>query len=351
MQFLLPPWDRNRIRIQIPQADSLVALGGKTFALRAQNGLLFFRDITDPAKTWAISTSLTPELEADSEAREQFFVRESGKGNVARYVVYLDSYLERTVPLFFHGDGTGWCRESWNRDDIPFTHAVSMHVLMEGADATITENLRDVQSQLEQRLSSLDWPEDVNWYDDESKIEWMCGSREGLQQVLGWICAMESSFWNARGTQSVGLQVASETPFSRAHICEIAVGPDNNRDELSLEADSQSDEISIDYGFSAQPGFDTHPLPSRRFWTLCDLALDENTPLGTYWEYRDYGMGRSADAPNPMWFSFKFEVPSAHEVEAAMTHLKAWLRGKVPISEIETLLHDETPCEFPKKEW
>ncbi len=345
MEFLLAPWDRNRPRVHPPLADSVVAIKGKNYGLRAQNGILFFRDAANREKTWAIAAPLTAELEGDVAGREAFFRREFERGNVARYLVHLDSYLERTVPLFFRGDGTGWCREAWNRDDIPFSHSVSMHVLMEGSDKAITDDMGDVQSQLEGQLANMDWPADVKWSDGEEGVEWLCGSREGLEEVLGWVCDVEGSFWEGRNIEDVQLTVASETPFSRAYISQVEVGRAAKRDELSLEADMQSDEVSVSYGFEA------HPMPSRRFWTLCDLALDENTPIGTYWEYHDYGMGRCADGPNPIWIYLTLGAPTEEQIEVARAQLRAWLQSKVPGSEIEAILGDETRSEFPKTEW
>ncbi|BCM90546.1 hypothetical protein IAD21_02400 [Abditibacteriota bacterium] len=337
MQFLLPPWDRNRPRLHPPQVESVMEVNGKSFGLRAQNGILFFREALNPSKTWAIGTPLTPELEGDKVGREAFFRREFERGNVARYVVHLDSYVERTLPLFLRGDGTGWCREAWNRDDLTFSHSVSMHVWLEGDDKTVIEDMRDVERQLDQQLEQLPYPDDLK----NPEVEWLCGSQEGLYQLAHSICALENAFWKAN-TSDVTLNISAENSFARAYIREVELhGATENFNASHMWMDVDENDQSRLWSGESMP-------LSRRFWSLFDIALDQNTPIGLHWEYRDYGQYRTADEPYAPSVELRMPRPTSIEQLEALGKLRQWLAPILPEAEVERLLNDDAIVLLPK---
>jgi hypothetical protein len=342
MRFDLKPWDRTRPRLRPPLADCVVEHGGKTFGLRAQNGLLFFRDQSDQRATWAIASPLPNEIEHDPTHFEAFWRREFERGQVARYLVHFHSYLERAVPLFLLGDGTGWCREGWNRDDIAFSHATSMHDFLEGSDEVLKGNLFDVEAQLEEKLAQMPFPDGTPMGDD-GRVEWLCGSLEELERVAGWICTLETALWKP-GAASVELDIATENQFARAHVDGVSLHTPTEHLWLSFYCDELTDALSL--------SGDGEKLPlSRRFWTLFDLALDLNTPSGIHWEYHDYGQNRTADEPHAHLISLEFARPAIEERAQARVQLRRWLAPLVPASELEALLEDDAPLPLPEHKW
>lgn len=365
MRFDLKPWDRNRPRRNPPLAHCVVAHGGKTFGLRACNGILFFRDQNDAAKTWAIASPLPPEIESDPAHFEAFWRREFERGHVARYLaplVLLHIFNKRQIPLFLRSDGTGWARESWNRDDVEFRHRVSLHEWLEGADDTLLGELGEVEDQLEEQLSGLDRPrEETN--EDPEQIEWACGSQNELEQVMGWACALETKLWERAAILRVQVEFAAENSFARAHLSRLRFLDGRNRveDSSGYETASATDALTFvpehvyedsSEGWQTMTGQTKTPfLPSGRFFRLLDLSLDQNTPLGLGWQYTDQGAGRCADAPHAPTFYFDIKRPPGDGASRAAQALRGWLDGAVPASEIEPILSDEAPRDLPAHEW
>ena len=359
MQFSLFPWDRNRPRRHLPLADCVVSLNHKTFGLRAQNGMLFFRDQNDPAKTWAIATPLPVEIE-DQTQFEAHFQEHYERGNVARFVaatVMLHIFNERTIPLFLRGDGTGFARESWNRDDIEFSHRVSMHDFLEANDELLLASVAEVGRFLENELSQMPFPPD-----SDAECEWACGSLEELRPAIEWACALEPCLWRIDKVSGVSVDIAAENAFSRAHVRYIALVPDmSGNGDLGITVAPDTDRLEWIGGFiysSLEDGSQlarekTTPsfVPSNRFFRVLDIALDQNTPMGLFWQYTDQGAGRCADAPHPPTISLKFARPSNAQTEAARDKLRSWLQNAVPRAEVEEILADDAPRELPKHEW
>lgn len=366
MQFPLSPWDRNRPHQNPPLADCVVSHGGKTFGLRAQNGILFFREQSDPAKTWAIASPLPPEIESDKTKFESFWRREFERGNVARYVVplvMLHVFNKRQIPLFLRGDGTGWARESWNRDDVEFKDCVSLHAWLEGADETLLEELIDVENQLEDEFSALSRPCEERNEDEEERLEWACGSQDELEQVVGWACALETRLWERDQVLRVQVGFAAENAFARAHLSRLRFVNGRNQEESStgFETAGVADEMTFvpehvyeasSEGWQTMTGQTKTPfLPSRRFFRLLDVALDQNTPVGLMWQYTDQGAGRCADAPVAPTFSLDIKRPKSDGPSQAAQALRKWLRGAVPATEVESILSDDAPRDLPAHEW
>ncbi len=331
----------------MPLADCIVSLGGKTFGVRAQNGILFFRDQDEPTKTWAIATPLPSAIENDQPKFEAFFRREFESGNVARYLAHFDSSLGRTLPLFFRANGSGFCRESWNRDDLPFSHSVSMHVWMEGSDALLTRDLNDVEAQLWTQLDS--WSGPLLMDGNADTFEWMCGSQEELWRLGNWICALEPALWKP-ATNAVEISTETENSFSRAHVSGVEApardGILSHGVYLHVDAEPDCDELRS-WGSQYEVAL------TGRFWRLFDLALDQNTPVGLYLEPRDYGNNRSANEPLSPDFNLNYQPPADARLARieARTELRRWLGEMVPASEIEDIMNDDAPRNLPVKEW
>jgi len=364
MRFDLQPWDRNRPRRNPPLADAVVSHGGKTFGLRAQNGILFFRQASDGGKTWAIGSPLPGEIEGNVAAYEAFWAGEYVKGNVARVVVpvvMLHLFNKRQIPLFLKGDGTGFARESWNRDDIPFSHDVSRHSWLEGSDEVLLREVKSVEDFLENELAQLEFPSETAGDDEDEGIEWACGSMDELRRVVGWIGALEPVFWEG-DARAVKIDILAENAFARAYVWRIDFVPDRDiAGELRLEVAPNSDQlewvaqhiyIPQDDGSSlVEPQTEPPFLPSGRFFRLLDVAIDANTPLGLFWAYTDQGAGRCADAPHAPCISFEIARPDAEGIERAREALRRWLQSAVPRAEVEEILGDDAPRELPKHDW
>lgn len=366
MRFDLKPWDRNRPRVHPPLAERVIEHGGKTFGLRACNGILFFRDQSEPDKTWAIASPLAPEIEGDKPQFEAFWRREYERGQIARVVVplvKLHIFNARQIPLFLRGDGTGWARESWNRDDIAFSHRLSLHEWLEASDEVLLSQLREVENSLEEKLSQMSFPPETQDEDAGDQIEWACGSHDELEQVIEWACALESRLWEREEVLRVQVEIAAENAFARAHLSCIRFlnGRNKEEDSTDFETASATDELTFveQHVYEESPeGWQTMTnqtkppfLPSRRFFRLLDLALDQNTPLGLMWQYTDQGAGRCADAPRAPTFSF--DIPRLKTKNQAQTGqtVRKWLREVVPASEIEDILSDDAPRELPAHQW
>jgi len=350
MRFDLQPWDRNRPRRNPPVADAVVSRGDKTFGVRAQNGILFFRQAGDDGKTWAIGSPLPPEVEGKVAAYEVFWRENYEGGNVARVVVplvYLQIWNERQIPLFLKADRTGFARESWNRDDIPFSHDVSMHFYLEGSDEVLIGEVGSIHSQLADELEQRDFPPDTP---DSEEVEWACGSEEELQQLVGWICALETALWEDAEVRAVEVVVDTENAFARAHVSRINFFPNEGRGERKacFGVQEQNDQMQVLFDPIEN---DTPFRPSGRFFDLMDLALDANTPIGLFWQYTDQGAGRCADAPYAPSLSFEIVRPSEEQGASANDALRRALGGFVPTDELERILRDDAPRQLPRHEW
>ena len=316
----------------MPQAQNTLDHAGKTYGLRARNGLLFLRAL-GASQTYAVATPLTPSQE-NAVAEFPGLAREAlENGDIARYAVGYDGYLERTLPLFFRADGTGFCREPWNQDDLPFEHDVSMHEWMEGKDELLAARTDAIgRSSLHAQLAALGEHRGRD-------LEWICGSLQELQKVATWICHLEAQVWANARCGELQVEVESENEFGRAGVCTWqAQGADKGGWSLLLNA--ARDEFEV--------WSQGRVLPTQRFMQLFDLAIDENTPTSLDWEYHDYGAGRCANAPQAETVTLHVARPSAPQIAQARRHLQEWLRGKMTAAEIEAVLADDAPADLPK---
>ena len=334
MDFPLFPWDRKRPRQNIPQAQNTLNYGGKIYALRAVNGLLFLREVGQ-AKTLAVATPLTQTQEKDVEAFPAIAKRALQKEDVARYVVGYDEFLSRTLPLFLRADGTGFCREPWNRDDLEFRFEISMHDWMEGGDETLAEQTRKIfYPQLHPQLSAFDDHQ-------ERELEWICGSFAQLEKLATEICRMENQVWNS-GCRVLQVSLQCENEFGRAGVTGWDLSGVKDAG-WSADIDGVTDQLAL-WSAGKCP-------PTRRFMALFDLVVDENTPTSLGWEYHDQGIGRCSNAPQNETISVEVTPPTAKQIEEARRNLRFWLEGKMAASEVERVLADDAPADLPKHQW
>ena len=306
-EFTLRPFDAPRPRLQTPRADFVVENGAKTYAARAANGLLFLRDSNRDNADFTLTIGAPiPDDEADIQAwaREQL-----GRGCIARYVLlpFRGEHLFREFPLFFRPDGTGFCRESWNRDDFSFEHDLSLHDWLEARAPSLYGSAAEIfRREVAPQLSNARLPADRN-----GALTFGDGTRADLRAVLRHAFALEK-------IDNIGLIRAtgqSETPFNRAGFW-AARGEGG---EVEVWFDRQTGQR-----FREPWKPDTLRL-SRRFWMLGDLAIDVTTPSGIYWDYHDEGRGRLSETPHARDFSLQFIADKLPSRDEARSWLATWL--------------------------
>lgn len=144
---------------------------------------------------------------------------------------------------------------------------------------------------------------------EPQKLEWICGSRDRLEQLVRWIAHSEAELWN--GDSPVAFIFTCENQYVRAAL-----------------------------GHCIRDGRGWETLP--RLHKLCEIALDYNTPVGIGWEFCDGSSGkppirRSWDPCAPR-VSIEVAPPTAHEQLEARLELRDWLEGKAPAQPIEAWL-------------
>ncbi len=336
-EFTLRPFDAPRPRLQTPRADFVIENGAKTYLARAANGLLFLRDLErDNADfTLAIGEPIpdfdgagrTPSSNLDvktgSRLEEgvspapsiedlQAWARERlNSSHVARFVLlpFRGEHLFREFPLFFRPDGTGFCRESWNRDDFAFAHDLSLHDWLEAPAPALYASASEIfRREVAPQLSNARLPADRN-----HALTFGQGARADLRAVLRAAFALENLDQNGiiRATGQ------SETTFDRAGF---------------WAARGEGGEVEVWFDPTTGQRFrlpwkaDSLRL-TRRFWMLCDLAIDVTTPSGIYWDYHDEGRGRLSETPHARDFSLQFIADKLPPRAEARSWLATWLHG------------------------
>lgn len=305
-EFILRPFDAPRPRLQTPRADFVVESGAKTYLARAANGLLFLRDSNRNVAdfTLAMGTPIPDDEEIQIWATEQL-----KSSHVARTVLlpYQGEHYFREFPLFFRPDGTGFCRESWNRDDFAFEHDLSLHDWLEAPAPSLYASAREIfQREVAPQLSNARLPADRN-----HALQFGSGTRADLRAVLRMAFALEKIDNNGiiRATGQ------SETTFDRAGF---------------WAARGAGGEVEVWFDRETGQRFRLPWKPdslrlSRRFWMLGDLAIDVTTPTGIYWDYHDQGRGRLSETPHARDFSLQFIADKLPPHEEARAGLAAWL--------------------------
>jgi len=328
-EFILRPFDAPRPRLQLPRADFVIESGAKTFLARQANGLLFLRDANrnDADFTLAIGAPIpmagltsssnresvfAPRLEEDASPApdiQQWATEQIQSGNVARYVLlpFAGEHYFREFPLFFRPDGTGFCRESWNTDDFPFEHDLSLHDWLEARAPSLYASAGEIfRREVAPQLSNARLPADRN-----HGLTFGQGTRADLRAVLRAAFALEK-IANAGLIRATG---QSETTFNRAGF---------------WAARGEGGEVEVWFDHTTGQRFRLPWKPdslrlSRRFWMLGDLAIDVTTPTGLYWDYHDRGRGRLSESPHARDFSLQFIADKLPPRAEAREWLAQWL--------------------------
>lgn len=333
--FPLFPFDAPRPRLHPPRADFVVETKSKTYLARAQNGLLFLRDAARPddesadftlavgapvpddeeaglAPTSNRGNTTDTRLEVDvspAPAIQTWAQTQIERGQVARTILlpYQNEHFTREFPLFFRPDGTGFCRESWNQDDFPFEHSLSLHDWLEAPAPRLFGSVTEIfKSEVAPQLENARLPADRN-----HGLSFGNGARADLRGVLRAAFALE----NLGQAGIVRATCQSESPFMRAGF---------------WAARSESGEVETWFDRATGTRFrlpwkDDSLRLSRRFWCLCDLAVDATTPTGLYWDYHDQGRGRLSESPHARDFSLQFIADKLPAPAEARSWLKRWL--------------------------
>ena len=315
--FLLRPFDAPRPRLQTPRADCVIETGAKIYLARAANGLLFLRDVArdDADFTLAVGAPMPADLTAERDgsaanSMADWARGEIERGNVARYVLlpFEGEHFRREFPLFFRPDGSGFCRESWNSDDFPFEHDLSLHDWLEAPAPLLFGSVRGIfASAVAPQLENARLPADRN-----HGLEFGGGARADLRAVLRNAFALE----NIEQSGLIRATCQSESTFARAGFWA-----------------ARGEGGQVETWFDDQTGArfrepwkeDTLHL-TRRFWALCDWAVDATTPTGLYWDYHDRGRGRLSESPHARDFSLQFIPDKLPARDEARSWLENWLR-------------------------
>jgi hypothetical protein len=308
--FLLRPWDAPRPRLNPPRADFPIEHQNQTFHARAQNGLLFFVDAMRGEEWVFVAGSPLPLSFVDER---EWLQEQLEAENIARYVLfpYRGEGFTREFPMFLKPDGSGWCRESWNLDDISFTHELSIHEWLEAPQRALFDAAREAfEREVAPALETMSWPPDRN-----RPLEFVGGTRAELGEIVRCIVALEPSI-QTNAAQIVRVTCGAESPFARAGV-------------YAVRAESGS--IQVAFNERGERLISSWRAPtlqlSQRFWTLCDWAIDCITPRGVYWDYHDRGRGRLSESPVARDFSMQFIAEKLPNVNDARGFLQDWLRN------------------------
>ena len=313
-----------------PRADFIIEVGAKTYLARAANGLLFLRDSKRDNADFTLAVGapipddtaaeLTPSSNLGAKANSQLeegaspaistWAREQiAIGNVARFILlpFAGEYLFREFPLFFRPDGTGFCRESWNRDDFAFEHDLSLHDWLEARAPALYGSASEIfRREVAPQLASARLPADRN-----HALSFGAGARADLRAVLRHAFALE----DIAREGLIRATGQTETTFNRAGF---------------WAARGEGGEVEV--WFDCQTGerlrlpWKTDSLRlSRRFWMLGDLAIDVTPPSGIYWDYHDEGRGRLSETPHARDFSLQFIADKLPPQDEARAWLRHWL--------------------------
>lgn len=314
--FFVSPWDRPRLHLHPPVADFAAQHNDKTYFGREVHGLTFFRE-EEKSNEWLLA--FNPDYEGDFEG-------EMARGRLARYVLlpFQAETWWREFPLFLRPDGTGWLRESWNREDIEFAHNLSVHEWLESPASAIFPFAGELFTrEIAPRLEYLGWPKGR-----DLPLDFRGGTRGQLSEIVRHILAMEP---RVRGeVRIIRATFATESPFFRTGVFAVQA----QQKEVDLWFDEATGERFI------LPWKQDDLRLSKRFWTLCDLAVDQITPLGHYFDFNDKGAGRLSESPHERVFSLQFiadKLPSPDEARAWLTNWLATIGADTGILEADVV--------------
>ncbi len=320
--FLIRPWDRPRPRLHPPLADFSIQHNSKTFFGRHQHGLTFLRE-SGKNDDWLLA--FNPDNSGD-------FADELRRGRIARYVLlpFQAETWRREFPLFLRPDGSGWLRESWNREDVKFQHNLSMHDWLESPASEIFPFASELfKREIAPQLEAMNWPKGRDVAFDSASVE-----RAQLQEIVRHALALEGAVENSGKIVRATFQ--TESPFYRAGCFTVQA----ERGEIETWFDESNGERV------REPWKRPTLRLSNRFWDLCDLAVDVITPLGHYFDYTDKGAGRLSESPIAREFSLQFIAKRLPSQKEARSWLSDWLGS---IGADSAVLDDDSIADFEER--
>lgn len=319
LPFLIRPWDRPRPRLHPPLPNSVHEFGGKTYETRERHGLTFVRE-SGRSDEWLLAFDASYRGDFEGEMR---------RGRMARFVLlpFQAETWRREFPLFFRPDGTGWLRESWNREDIEFEHGLSLHGWLESPASAVFPFAAELfKREIAPKLEELNWPKGR-----DLAIEFAGGTKAQLQTIVGYALALEEAVRGSRKLIRATFQ--TESPFFRAGVFIVKA----ERGEVETWFDERDGErVRLPW---ERPALGL----SNRFWQLCDFAVNQITPLGYYFDFNDKGAGRLSESPQPHQFSLQFIADKLPSSDEARVWLQDWL---LQSGADASLLNDEEIAEF-----
>jgi len=334
--FLIRPWDRPRPRLHPPLPDLVEEWGGKIYELRARHGLTFVRE-RGRGEDWLLAFDAS--YDGDFQAA-------MNRRRVARTVLlpFESETWKREFPLFFRPDGTGWLRESWNREDIEFSHDLSLHEWLEAPAPSIFPFASGLfERELAPKLEALNWPKGR-----DLPLEFAGGTRRELETIVSHALALESAVEDSGKIIRATFQ--AESPFFRAGCFVVQA----QRGEIDLWFDERpasqfplSNDKREEFGARFRLPWKRPTLRlSNRFWTLCDFAVDAITPLGHYFDYNDKGAGRLSESPQRRVFSLQVLADKLPAPDQSRSWLEEWLQR---IGGDIAVLEDDEIADFPAR--
>ncbi len=313
--FLIRPWDRPRPKLHPPLPDSVHEFSGKTYQTRARHGLTFVRE-SGRSDEWLLAFDASYNGDFEDEMK---------RGRMARFVLlpFEAETWRREFPLFFRPDGTGWLRESWNREDIELAHDLSLHEWLESPASSVFPFAAELfKREIAPQLEAMNWPKGR-----DLALEFAGGTKRELEAIVGFALALEDA---VRGSgKLIRATFQAESPFFRAGVFAVQA----ERGEVDLWFDEQAAPPQSFPASEKRGNGERVRLPwkhpalglSNRFWQLCDFAVDCITPLGHYFDTNDKGAGRLSESPQPRVFSLQFIADKLPPEREARVWLGQWL--------------------------
>ncbi len=344
--------DENRETAPAARAHALSNDG--QWLLRAFNGWVWAREAKNPTpeRTWVVPVELPDDLDVakkpntgsspeqgvpDAEELALWFSLAREECPLWRAVWFYDGRSsERTYTLFFGPDGDGVLREAWNRDDIEFNWTWpggnTQSAVRDGDFGEFRVLAKTVFfEQLWEKLS--DWSEDKDrarrtYLNIEPQF--LSGSEDELKRLLRLFACTDPVLSASRAP--IEFDLVPESAYARASLRGVsATGVSSWHGRDWDEHPDDDDHVHLKWRGTLWPGL-------ARMQELVELALDENTPCGMWWEYSDNFAGRVSHTPDASTLDFKFDAPTQHERIEARLQLREWLGSRVSEEDLKRLI-------------
>ena len=229
---------------------------------------------------------------------------------------------EREEFIFtFRSDGTGVCKDVGYETETTFAWDPE-ETLPSGKEGL------DVEDELQEAANDLFWSEinpqlgearvlcsdDFTGHTDDSEPEFVCGSREELENLSTLVLYSFAAIWaDGSGKRTMAFNAESENTEGAAEFA---------RDDYDLDL-----------------GSDLSEADRSRVFELLDFAVRQNKPVGDYLEYND---GDSNRISGYSWCIKQVRVavdrPSFHETAEARAVLRERLKVFLSAADLARLL-------------